>query len=217
MFKIDLLKGEGLPAKSRPECIAISAVTVVVPVMLAAILLGYFFHGKAVIAVYQSRINQCEKKIEGLSEAVQLRKSFESEKTEINTYLSEVAEALSMGIHTQWSPILVAVVENIPASVVLTDLNTTVGSVRRKVPKKNDPKKTVSINIPVRTLQMSVTGATGTDCDRDVREFRDKLYASDILGPKLDTITVSRKMDIWHDEGDGAISYQIDCVFKPGL
>jgi len=186
--------------------------------VIAAVLLGCFLSSKTVIAVSKSRVTQYENKIIDLSEAVRLQKSFESEKKEINQYLTEVAEALSLGVHTQWSPVLAAVAENMPRSVILTKLDTVIASVKRKVPKKDNPEKTVSINIPVRTLQMSVTGVSGADCDRDVKEFRDKLYASNAIGPKLDNITVSRKMDMWHnEEGTGAISYQIDYVFKPGL
>jgi hypothetical protein len=46
MFKIDLLKGQGVPVKSRPESIAITAVALVVPIVIAFVMLGYFLQNR---------------------------------------------------------------------------------------------------------------------------------------------------------------------------
>ena len=42
MFTIDLLKGQGIPIKSRPTGIAISAAAVAVPVIIAIVMLGFY-------------------------------------------------------------------------------------------------------------------------------------------------------------------------------
>jgi Tfp pilus assembly protein PilN len=148
-----------------------------------------------------------------LSEAAELQKSFEREKNAINGCLSDVSSAI--GKHTQWSDILVTMVKNMPDSMVLTNLEAKERSVKRKVPQKGDPGKMVSISVPVRTLQMSISGSSRYDCDKAVRDFRDRLRFSTLLGPKLEDIRVSQKSDTL--DGRDVISYEIDCIFKPQL
>jgi Tfp pilus assembly protein PilN len=215
MFKIDLLKGQGVPVKSRPESIAITAVALVVPIIIAFVMLGYFFQNRIVISINKNRIAQYESKIENFADAVGLQQEFELEKKQIEEYLEEVGSSLSLGLHKQWTPVLSTIVENIPDSVVLTELEVKRSSQKRKVPKKTDPEKTVSIDVPVRTLRMSVSGNAKSSCDQDIKEFREKLYASQTLGSMLDNIMVSRKMNVFENENE--ISFEIDCVFKPGL
>jgi Tfp pilus assembly protein PilN len=212
MFTIDLLKGQGTPAKSRPEGIAIVAATLAVPVIITIVMFGLYLRNKIIISVNKQEIVNYEKKIAELSDAVELQKSFENEKAAINSCLSEVST--SLGSHTQWSPVLTTLVKNMPDSVVLTDLEVKQSSVKRKVPKKDDPKIMIDISVPVRTLQINVCGNPQSDCDKAVRGFRERLRSSALLGPKLENIRVSQRFGTLQDQD--VVSYQIDCIFKPG-
>jgi len=106
-------------------------------------------------------------------------------------------------------------VENIPDSVVLTSLEVKQRSVKRKVPQKDDPKKMINISVPVRTLHISVCGSPQINCDEAVRDFGDRLRSSALLGPKLEDIRVSQGFDTLQNQD--VVSYEIDCIFKPGL
>ena len=213
MFTIDLLKGQGIPAKSRPEGIAIAAATLAVPVIIAIVMFGLYLRNKIIISIKKQAIVNYETRIDELSDAVELQKSFEYEKNAISSCLSEVLT--SIGGHTQWSPVLATLVKNMPDSVVLTDLEVKQGSVKRKVPKKDDPTKMIDISVPVRTLQIKVCGSPQSDCDKAVRDFRERLRSSTLLGPKLENIRVSQRLGTL--EGRDVVSYQIECIFKPGL
>lgn len=213
MFTIDLLKGQGIPTKSRPEGIAVTAVTFAVPVIIAVVMFGFYLSNRIVISVQKRRIVNCQASIDKLSDAAELQKSFEQEKEAIASCLSEVASAL--GGHAQWSDILVTLVENMPDSMVLTRLEAKERSIKRKVPKKDNPEKTVDISVPVRTLQMNVSGSPRSDCDKVVRDFRNRLRFSGLLEPKLEDIKVSQKSDKL--EGQDVVSYEIECIFKPEL
>ena len=213
MFTIDLLKGEGIPAKSRPEGIAIAAATLAVPVIIAIVMFGLYLRNRIIISIQKQAIVNYETKIVELSDAVELQKSFEKEKAVIGSALSEVKS--SIGRHTQWTPVLATLVENMPDLLVLTELRVKQNSVKIKVPKKDDPQKMVDISVPVRTLQMSVSGRPGDNCDEAVRDFKDRLRSSALLGPKLEDIRVSQEFDTL--EGRDVISYEIDCIFKPEL
>jgi len=213
MFTIDLLKGKGIPVKSRPEGVVIAAVTSAVPVIIAIVMFGFYLSDRIVISVQKQRIVSYQANIDKLSEATELQKSFEEEKSAINSCLSEIAS--SIGRHTQWSPVLVTLVENMPHSMVLTKLEVKQHSVKRKVPRRDDPNKMVDISVPVRTLQMSVSGNPQYNCDEAVRDFRNRLRFSKLLRPKLEDIRVSQKSDTL--EGQDVVSYEIDCIFKPGF
>jgi len=213
MFTIDLLKGQGIPIKSRPKGIVIAVITLAVPIIIAIAILGLYLSNSIAMSIQKQGIINYETKIGGLSDAVELQKSFEKEKAVISSALSEVKS--SIGRHTQWTPVLATLVENLPDSLVLTELRVKQNSVKIKVPKKDDPQKMVDISVPVRTLQMSVSGRPGDNCDEAVRDFKDRLRSSALLGPKLEDIRVSQKFGTL--EGRDVISYEIDCIFKPEL
>jgi Tfp pilus assembly protein PilN len=213
MFTIDLLKGRGVPLRSGPGGIAIAAVTVAIPIIGALAMFGLYLHSRVMVSVKEREIVRWEAQIAKLSDAVELKESLEKEKVAYADCLSEVKSSIDR--YTQWSPVLATLVENMPDSVVLTDLEVRQHFLKREVPQKDNPKRMIDIDIPVRTLRMSVRGRQQHNGDRAVRDFQDLLRSSDSLGPRLDNITVSQQSDTL--EGREIVSYVIDCVFKPGL
>ena len=213
MYTIDLLNGRYVPVKSGPKGVAIVTTAFAVPIIIGITMFGYYLHTRIVTSIQKHRIIQYEAKIGELSEAVERQESFEKERNLIRNCLSEVSG--SIGRHAQWSPVLTTLVENMPDSVLLTQLSVKQGSIKRKLPHKDDPKRTITISIPVRTLQISVCGISQLNCDEAVKDFRDRLHSSSLLGPKLESIRVSQEFGTL--DGQDVVSYEIDCVFKPGL
>lgn len=213
MFTIDLLKGEGVPEKGRARSMAFVALVSAVPVVAAIVMFGFYLHGKIDIAIQAGEINKWEDKIETLSEAVAKQRKLEQAKNACGICIAEVDRAINR--HTQWSPILATLITNMPESVVLTDIEVKQKSRREKVPMEDNPDKTKDVSVTVPTLRMNVAATPQSRGDKDVKEFRTKLLASDILGPKLENITVSQKgAELC---GLEVVSYEIKCVFKPKL
>jgi len=213
MFTIDLLKAEGLPAKSRPQGMVITAVTLAVPVVAAILMFGSYAHNRAVISIEHRKLENYSAKIQDLSEAVELQQNYEKSKQTINNCLSEVATSLDR--HTQWSPILVTVVKNMPKSMALNELSIRQHTVGKKVPRRDDPEKVIQISVPVRTLQIGLFGYSDSDSDRCVREFRDRLRNDNTLRSRLENIAVSQEFGTYQDRE--AVFYRVDCIFKPNL
>jgi Tfp pilus assembly protein PilN len=213
MFTIDLLKGQGIPIKSGPWGLVIAAMAFVVPIFVAMVMLGFYLVDRIVISEKKQAIVNYERYINKLSDAVKLQESFEKEKNNINSCLSEALS--SAGKHTQWSPILATVVENMPDSMVLTRIEVKQRSANKKVPQKDDPNKMIDVGVPASTLQMSVSGRSQANNDKAVKDFKDRLRLSALLAPKLEDIIVSQKSDTF--EGQDVVSYEIDCIFKPEL
>jgi Tfp pilus assembly protein PilN len=212
MFTIDLLKGQAIPLKSKPGSLAIIALSVVTPIIIAVGLFSFYQHNKVVLSVKQQEIAKCQAEIDKLSDAVELKKALEKEKTVYSTCLSEVKSSLKR--HTQWSPVLTTIMEDIPQSVVLNSLEVEHNSVKKKVPKEDNPQKMVEVDVLVRTLRLTVVGDNKSDSDEAVREFRDRLSSSKFLGPKLENIGVSQKSET--RDGREVVSYEISCVLKAG-
>jgi len=199
--------------KSSPGGIAIAAVTVAVPMTMAIIMFGFYQNNRTHVSIKEQETVRCQAEIDKLSGAVELQDSLEKEKIVYGNCLSEVKSSISKYI--QWSPVLVTIVENMPDSVRLTALELKQNSVRKKVPKKDNPEEMIEKNVPVRILQMSVSGSPGYDCDKVVRDFRNHLRSSAFLGPKLEDIEVSQESEKL--EGRDVASYEIECVFKTRL
>ncbi len=148
-----------------------------------------------------------------MSDAIEKQQDLEEQIRTNNDCLSEVASNLDR--HTQWSPTLVTLVKNMPDSVVLKSLDVKQQSKRIKVPQKNDPSKMIDASIPVRTLQMMVAGLPESNCDEDIRNYSEQLRSSSVLGPKLENIRISQGVGKLEDKE--VVTYQIDCIFKPGM
>ena len=213
MFTIDLLKGEGIPLKSRPEGIAVGALAFGVPIIVGIAMFGFYLSNSVAMSIQRQDITKYTEKTNKLSKAVKLQESLEKEKAAIGSSLAEVAS--SVGRHTQWSSVLATLVRNMPDSMVLTKLEMKQRFVKRQIRSKEDPNKKVPISIPARTLQMNVSLSHQIDYDKAVKDFRDRLFYSSFLAPKLENIRVSQGFDTL--EGQDVVSYTLDCVFKPGL
>jgi Tfp pilus assembly protein PilN len=148
-----------------------------------------------------------------MSDAIEHHKSFEQQKKTYNNCLSEVSGNLDR--HTQWSPVLMTLVKNMPESVILTALDVKQRSTKIKVPQKDDPKKMIDASIPLRTLQMTVVGRAQSNSVEAIKDFSERLRSSSLLGPRLEEIRIAQGVAKLGEEE--VISYQINCIFKPGM
>ena len=213
MFTIDLLKGQGIPVKSTPKRVVLGVLTVGIPVAVALAMFSYYLQNATVISVQKQAIADYEAKASKLSDAATLHDSLSKQKGWHTNCLSEVNSALTR--HTQWSPVLRTIVENLPDSVVLTRLEVIQQHEKKEVPKKDDPGKTVQIKIPVPTLKLQIAANPQLKFDEALRDFRDQLLNSQALQQKLRNIIVSQTSGTL--EGQEVIVYEVDCLFKPRL
>jgi Tfp pilus assembly protein PilN len=212
MFTIDLLKGEGRPVRTKPQGVAIFVATFAVPVLVALIMAGFYVRNNVVICVHTQNINSLDNQIKRLSDAIKFQKSNEKEKASINGCLTDIASALKR--HTQWSSTLMTLIENLPDSVVVSSLDVKRSFLKRKATNADGRK--INPNVAVRTLRIKVSGNPSSNCDLEVGDFRDQLMASADLGPKLEDVIIASQ---GHEviDGSDAVTYDIECIFKPGL
>jgi Tfp pilus assembly protein PilN len=213
MFTIDLLKGQGIPRRSEPIAIAITAIAVAVPLLVSIVMLDRYLQTRTLISIQRQAIMNHQAEIGKLSAVVEMQESFQKEKALITNGLSEVSSCLVRYI--QWSPVLVTLVKNMPERMVLTELSVKEESVRRLVSSKGHPNEMVNMQVPSRILSLKLRGNSQYNCDRAVRDFRDRLKSSTLLGSRLEDIVVSQESDRLEERD--VVSYSMDCVFKPQL
>ena len=217
MFTIDLLKGQGRPVRTRPKGIAIFVATFVVPVLVAILMASYYYNNRVVISINNQNVANYTTQIERLADTLKLKESWERDKINLSNCLSDVAS--SIGTHTQWSPILVSLVQNLPNSAVLNSLEVKQTLINKKasaIAEKDKKDKTADTSVTVRTLRMRLCGNPNSDFDREIKAFRDRLLASDVIGTKLEDVVIASQTNDTMD-GRNVISYDIDCIFKPGI
>jgi hypothetical protein len=213
MFTVDLLKGEGLPAKGRSRDVVLAALTTVLPTIVAIAMFGVYLSNKIVTSIDRREVTRYKTKTQELSDAVAQHRAYKVQSGAYDACLSEVAFAL--GQHTQWSEVLATVVQNMPESVVLRVLEVEQRNVKRQIPKRDDPKKMVDVTVAVPTLRMTVSASPRSDSDEAIQNFRNRLLSSAILKPRLENIVVSQTVDKLNELE--VVSYGIDCLFKPKL
>ena len=211
MYTIDLLKGEGVPIRSRPGGIAFACLLVVGPFLAGVGGLSVYLDGQVVIAIRNQQVSRLTAVTDTLSAAVQKKETLEQEKAQAAAVLSDVQAALAR--HTQWSPILACLTENLSDTLVLTKLETRLSTVRQKVPAKDDPAKKVEASLPVRELKVCVCGRDKESSSEAVRKLQESLRSSAALRARLDTITVSQNTTAL--DRQEAVLYELNCVFKP--
>ena len=211
MYEIDLLKGEGVPIRSRPGGIAFACLVIAVPLIVGAAMVSIYLEHRVATSVQSQQLTRLRRMIVTLSQALDTKRVLEERQAAGHHLLDDVKTALTG--YTQWSPVLRTVIDCMPDALILTKLDATRNSVRREVPLKDNPKATTEITVPVRALQIGVCGYDEQSAYRAVRAFQDRLRAAPLLGPRIDTVTVSQESQVL--DGEQVVSYELNCAFKP--
>ena len=212
MHTIDLLRGQGIPAKTTFGSAAMVVVMVVVPILAAAGMVDRYMQNKTDIEIKQQTIETEQQTIEEFADAVKFKKSLEKEQGAINSKLSEVSSCL--GKYIQWSPVLETLASNMPPKMVMSGLKVGSRSVRQTVESENDPKLMVNINVSSRTLVLDISGSELRDYGSEVENYSKRLKSSPALKAKLENIEFSQKPG---NTGDiNTVSYTMNLIFISG-
>jgi len=212
MYTVDLLMGEGIPIRSRPGGIALACLIVVVPLLIGLGMTSFYMDGRIIVSIEKQQLSNIEAASGALSQALKKKESLEKAKVSANGVLSEIKT--SVDGYTQWSRTLAALVENLSDTLVLTRLEASQGTVQRKVPAQDDPTRKVDVSVPVRTLKLCVCGRKPGPALDAVQALQENLRSSPVIGPMLDTITVSQNVIIL--DSQEAVMYELECVLKAG-
>ncbi len=210
MHTIDLQRGQGIPARITPASLAMIMVFVVVPFAAAAVMLGGYLQNKETIAMQRRETAKFQTSVEKLVEAVMFKESVEKKADTILLKLSEVSSCVSD--YVQWSPILETLAKNMPAEMVMSKLTARSTPGKKRVPKRYEPAKTIDVPFSKRTLVLDISGDLPGNYETAVRDYRNRLKSSALLGPKLKDITASKKPIGAGD--DKTVTWTMNLVFE---
>ena len=212
MHTIDLLKGQGIPAKTTFGSAAMVVVMIAVPILAAAGMVDRYMQNGTDIGIKQQTIKTEQQTIEKFADAVKFKESLEKERSAIHSKLSEVSSCL--GNFIQWSPVLETLAKYLPAKMVMSGLRAGSTSVRQRVANEKDPKLTENVTVFRRTLVLDISGSELRDYGSEVENYSKRLKSSSVLGPKLENIEFSQKPG---SAGDiNTVSYTMNLMFKSG-
>ena len=210
MFSIDLLKGQGIPIKSKPGGAAILAFTIAVPIIAIIVMAGCYIEDRIVLSRQKLNLNEIEAKIEALTDGVAYHENTVQQMNTINSCLEEVRDVVAQQI--QWSPVIKVIAQNIPGSLLLELLNIKSDTIRKKCPKRSDPTKEVIVPMARKKLQIGLCCKLDDDNgDQVVQEFIRTLGSA----YELKRATNIKLLSQLPDEERNVKRYEIECVFDP--
>lgn len=212
MHTIDLLKGEGIPAKATFGTICLVGLIVVVPILAGSVMAGWYLQNREIVAIDQQAITSAEQTIERHKGDVAVKEQMEQRQAGVNAKLAEVKSCLDG--YVQWSPVLATLVQNMPDGMVMSRLAAETRQNRQIVTKDNDPNRPVNVTINKRVLILELAGKPGGNYDNLVREYGERLRSSPVLASRLERVIPSQKAG---EFGDAKTTiYTMELVFKAG-
>ena len=205
-----------MPAKIGPAKIAAFAAVFALLLLATLAMTGHFIRTKNVIYSHKKTLSDCEAKMAGMAEVISLQKKVEKEKTLVRGSIKETA--LLINNHTQWSNLLREIAKNMPASIIVTNLEATEKAVKKAAKKdeeKDSAKKTVNLPQISRAFRISVCGAPNASCYEDVKSFSQKLRNAKLVKYGLEDLKISQ--GLYSLNSQDVVSYNIGCVFKQNL
>ena len=207
MHTIDLLRGQGIPAKTTLGSVGMILVIIAIPIFAAAGMVDRYLQNKTDIEIKQQTIVNEQATIDDFADAVNFKDSLLEQQNTIRSKLSEVSSCL--GRYIQWSPVLKTLAENMPRGMIMNALKADSTVDRKRAAGEKNPKMTVK-----RTLIIDISGIERRDYGNEVESYSRRLKLSSVLGPKLENIEFSQKPG---STGDiNTVSYTMNLVFKSG-
>lgn len=210
MFTIDLLKGKGLPVKSRPIVVAIAAVPLLIPLMATAVMAVCCLQNRAMIQARQNIIQDNQQKITAFADDLKHYRDVNKQAFDIQSRLDDVNKALSYRIQT--TPLLVQLTENLPDNLTVTKLDLTRADQRKK---ETDDKTGNSryVTCVQRKLKLVVGGTTNANTDQSAEQYVQSLRNSKSLSGWFGDIQIVSRSNGTIDKQNCAF-YEIECNLK---
>jgi hypothetical protein len=187
MHTIDLLKGQGLPAKTTLGSVFFAVLIFVLPLLIGAGMVGFYAINKTNIEIKQGEIERLEKVITDSQPNVLKTKNLVKERDSYAARLAEVSKCVDT--YLQWTPVLIAVSENMPDNMIMRSLSVANDGARSAAKRNTDPNKPLTIPIPQRKMTAELVSSGTETFYTTVQDYQKKLKSSESLQSELKTLT----------------------------
>ncbi len=214
MYNIDLLKGQGLPARANFWLVAATGAAFAVLGLAAILATGSYLYNRIASAAGEYAISDYESGCKELEASLKEREVLVAQKKDMDSRFDELAYAVDL--QTQWSEFLYLVSRHLPKDLIVDRLEVEMSQKRMTVVKRADPKQKTTINVPVRSVVISLHCEQGCDGDQAVRDFQRRLMESESFGKCVSNVVITARTPAQIDNRD-VTTYKLDCLFKTKL
>lgn len=212
IYQIDLLKGKGIPAKSRPLYVMLACSPFLITALAAIMIMGSYIKNKVDYQIYTQRLASYNSVKNDLQKVRHFVNNISSDKEMLDKHAAEIAG--SINAHMQWSPVMQALINNLPPSINLNQLNVKRQVLHDKVKdKEGKPFDVIGYQY---TLIITVSGENGFGGNEAVKEFVQNLKKNPDLAATIEDIRVfSNQVKIRPDTSE--MIYELECRFRRSM
>lgn len=214
MYTIDLLKGQGLPAKANIYLVAAAGAAFAVLALAAILGAKSYLNNRIAYSAGKCTIAGYESKLEELAASLKERDTLAAQKKGMNSRFAELAYAVDL--QTQWSEFLYLVSRHLPAELIVDRLEVEMSQKKISVAKRANPEQKTTVTVPVRSVVISLHCKQGRDGDRMMRDFQRRLMESESFREYVSNVIITAREPAQIDNKN-VTTYKLDCLFKTKL
>ena len=210
MFTIDLLKGRGLPPRSKPIFVALMMIPFAIPLIGTIVLAAHCRYTSAMISNQRRIIDENQQKMDRFADDVTRYNSLNKRIIAAGEQLKSVSAA--MGYRIQVTDLMIELSKALPDSLALTNFDFVRNDTRRK---ETDEKtgNAVYVMIVNRKLKLTVGYFNGAVADQQAHQYIQNIQNSEILGAAFPDVRIVGRYEGQMD-GRPAAFYEIECIMK---
>jgi hypothetical protein len=203
MFKIDFLKGQGLPARNRTTEIGLFAGIAAVSVLILLLLCVQYFHNSLTLRAKQKQLTALESMLKGTDGKGSMKSRIKKNLGIYNECHFEIAN--SIGRYVQWTPLLREIANSLPPSMLINELSVTRSVSKEQVASIREPGKQVDFEIINRTLNSNLYGFNSDANDTAVKSYLAIWRDSKVLNSAFEKVYLAESGDVAYTDPAGRI------------
>ena len=201
MFKIDFLKGQGLPARSRTVETGLFAGIAAVSVLILCLLCVQYFHNSLTLRLKQKQLTALESTLKETAGNVSIKSRIKKDLDIYDECYFEIA--ISIGRYVQWTPLLRELVNSLPPSMLINELSVTRSISKEKVASIRNPGKQVDFEIVNRTLNSDLYGFNPDANDTAVKSYLASWRDFKVLNSAFEKVYLAESSDAEYKDSAG--------------
>ena len=201
MFKIDFLKGQGLPARSRTVETGLFAGIAAVSVLILCLLGVGYFGNSMTLRAKQKQLTSLKSILNKTAGKGSIKSRIKKNMDIYNECYSEIA--CSLGRYVQWTPLLAELANKLPGSMLANELSVTRSISKEKAASVRELDKQVDFEIVNRTLNSDLYGINMDANDTAVKSYLAAWRDSEVLNIAFEKVYLAESGDAEYKDSAG--------------
>jgi len=215
MFKIDFLKGQGLPARSQTAEMGLFGGIAAVFVLILCLLFVRYCDNALTLRTKQKHLDSLESTLRETASRGSIKSRIRKNLAIYNECHSEIAG--SLGRYVQWTPLLRELANSLPSSMLINELSVTRTVNKEKVTSIREPDKQVDFEIVNRTLNSNLYDFNPDANNTAVKSYLASWRNSEVLNNAFEKVYLAESSDAEYKDSAGRINKVKNHIIKGQL